>query len=289
MPGFVEEAGLFVGGGEDPEAALGGGEHGDEGDDEVFGDAGGFVDDDEVGAGDADDVIGDVGEADDAGEVGEDEGVLVDAVRGEGDGEVAEEGFGFAKPFGGLGEGAAGGEDEAVGVVEGEVDGLEGGDGGFAPLAGAAEEEPGGGGVEDGFLGGVRREGTLRACPIRGGGNCAGGSGRISPQCSRIDVKEPIGAEFVPGNGAHFRIPSGSLSQCFQRLAGSFRVRSVGLRRRQLLRIVHDPGLFRRMGTVFEEWRVGGGRIRRSGRGPFREQRGMWGVWKNRRRGGGLG
>lgn len=59
--------------------------------------------------------------------------------------------------------GAAGDDDEPVGVMEGEMESLDGGDGGFAPLAGATEEEAEAGGVRMAMVGvGARRRGESR-------------------------------------------------------------------------------------------------------------------------------
>ena len=61
---------------------------------------------------------------------------------------------GFADQLGGLALGGAEDEDEAVGLMPGGEDGLGGGEGGLAPLAGAVEDDlPGTGGEDVGLLG----------------------------------------------------------------------------------------------------------------------------------------
>lgn len=134
------------------------------------GDEGGLVDEDEGGGGVA---------ADDAAAVGEDGGCGVDAVSfaefaGEQERETAEE----AQHFGGLVERGGGEEDLGVGAGPGEVEGFDGGDPGFAPLAGAADDEAVGVVVEDFSLDGVGLEvedaGSPRGDGLRRG---LGGSG----------------------------------------------------------------------------------------------------------------
>ena len=136
-PGFEEEAAAAEGGADEPEIAVAGGEDGAHGEIEVFRDAGGFIDEEHAGAGEAAYVGFGAGEADDAGAVGEAEGDLVDAVTFGAEAEAAEEQGGFVDEFAGLAGGGADDEDEAFGVVPGGEDGAGGGDGGLSPLAGA--------------------------------------------------------------------------------------------------------------------------------------------------------
>src|SRR5205823_6137479 len=65
MPLVIEEAGLAVGRGHEPERATGDGEHGIEGVIQRIGDESGFIDDQESDAGESTDVGGNTGESDD--------------------------------------------------------------------------------------------------------------------------------------------------------------------------------------------------------------------------------
>ena len=83
-------------------------------------------------------------------------GVAGDAFTGE-----AEDGGGlanFAEEEFGLFEGIGDDDDLRAGVEDGGMEGFDGDDGGFAPLAGTAEDEAVGFVIEDGFLDGVGLE-----------------------------------------------------------------------------------------------------------------------------------
>jgi hypothetical protein len=78
------------------------------------------------------------------------------------------EGFDLAEELGGL---ALGGGDEdgfGVWVVDGVVEGADGGRRRFAPLAAAIDEDAAVGGIEDEGLLGVWGEGEVVACPLDG-------------------------------------------------------------------------------------------------------------------------
>ena len=82
--------------------------------------------------------------------------------------EAARKVGGFAEEFAGLAEARADDEDERVGDREGVVDGLERGDGGLAPLAGAVEQTAGAVGAQD--LGLVRVRDEAEALAGEGAG-----------------------------------------------------------------------------------------------------------------------
>ncbi len=182
--GFEEEATLAGGGGEGEELSGGDCEDGAEGEVDVVGETGRLVEDEE---GDSREAAGGGvagGEGDDARAIGERQGVGV-AARAGGDAEAGEEEVDLAEEFEGLAEGGGDEEGEGSGrTVEEVVDGEDGGEGGFAPLAGAAEEAAGVGGSEEGVLVGVGNEaegeagepsGVFEAEVVEGGGFGHGG------------------------------------------------------------------------------------------------------------------
>ena len=152
---FVEAARLAVGRSEDPESAVGDGEHGRDGLEDLVMDEGVLVDEDEGDAGVAVGTGGHVGEGDEAGSVGENEraGVVTVGLGGQVEpmGELAD----AAEEFAGLGADGAEDEDERAGLGQGEVEGLGGGLS-FALLGTGADGEPGGIEIEELGLAGVR-------------------------------------------------------------------------------------------------------------------------------------
>jgi hypothetical protein len=167
-PGFVEEAPLAEGGAHEPEGAGADGEHGAKGHIEVIGDARGFVDEEQGDAREA--AVGGFGsgQADNAGFVGESQGDLVIAIALGLDAELAGEGGGLAEELGALARAGTDDDGEAGGPMESMVDGLGGGDGGFAPLPGAVEDPAFGVGVKHGRLKSIGREPQGMANPLGG-------------------------------------------------------------------------------------------------------------------------
>ena len=84
-------------GGQDPETAVGGGEHGAEGVVELVGDIGGFVDDEQGDGGEAAERIGIAWKGDEPGMVGEQEGVRMTEDAADGDVEGLGEADGFVE------------------------------------------------------------------------------------------------------------------------------------------------------------------------------------------------
>jgi hypothetical protein len=116
FPLIEEESVLVAGGGDEPEVAVGGGEGAGEDVEDLVGDDGGFLEDEEVG-GVAAVVVDDAGEADEAGGVGEEGGVGVDGVGFDFDVEGREEAADDADELGGAAEGGGGDDGEGIGVI----------------------------------------------------------------------------------------------------------------------------------------------------------------------------
>jgi len=160
VPDGVEEAGLTAGGTDEPEAAVGAGEDARDVAENLVVDEGGFVDDDDVGGvADAGTLI--VGDGENAGLVGEFDGVTFAVSAAAGDFDGGGVGGDFFDDNAGVIFGIGEDEDFGFGVIQGEMEGFDGDDGGLAPLAGATEDEAMGVVVEDfGLFGfGVEKEG----------------------------------------------------------------------------------------------------------------------------------
>ena len=93
-------------------------------------------------------------EADDARAIGQQERDLIAAISAAPDAEARQERSGFTDQLTGLPFSRAHDEDEAFGLMPGGEDGLSGGEGGLAPLAGTVQDDLLGSGREDeGLLG----------------------------------------------------------------------------------------------------------------------------------------
>jgi hypothetical protein len=148
VPDGVEEAGLAAGRAEEPEMAVGaGGGTGDVAENFVV-DHGGFVDDDDID-GVAEAGLHVVGDGEDFGAVGEFDGVLFAAGAALGDAKRGSVGDDFFDDDAGAVFTIGEDEDFRFRVIDGVVEGFDGDDGGFSPLAGAAEDEAVGFVVED--------------------------------------------------------------------------------------------------------------------------------------------
>jgi hypothetical protein len=158
MPLVVEEAGLAVGRGHEPESAAGDGEHGIEGVVEIIGDESGLINEKERDGGEAANVVGHAGKAHEPAAVREDQGVRVAAIAAGPDSQDAQEGGGLFDPLAGLASGGRGDENQGAGVMPSVMQRPNGGDGGLAELASAAEDEVVRCGAENAGLHGVGSE-----------------------------------------------------------------------------------------------------------------------------------
>ena len=149
LPLFVEETAFAAGGAEEPEIAVGGGEHGKEGLIHVVIDARGLVDEHERDGGEAAHGAFIAGKADDPGAVGEEQGDRVIAIAARADAEFRNHAGGFTQEFGALPLGRAGDENFAPGLRVCAMYGLGSGDEGLAPLTAAVENALSGGAEEN--------------------------------------------------------------------------------------------------------------------------------------------
>ena len=153
----IEEALLAERGGEEPEMALGGGDEGGDGGEDFVGNAGGFVDDEQVG-GESAGMIGVGGQSQNEGVVGEAERAWIGAVSGERQLELAGEVAAARGEKVRLAESGREDQDILARLGHGLVEGPDGSEGRLAPLPVAIEEHVAGGGAEEFRLGLVGRE-----------------------------------------------------------------------------------------------------------------------------------
>jgi len=140
-PGVVEEASAALWGGHEPDVSIADGDHGADGEVEVIGDEGGLIDEQQGDSGEAADGGFAAGEADHSGEVGELERDGIIAVAAHGVAEFTDKVAGFSYKFAALAVAGRNDEDEAPGMRLQAMQGFDGADGGFSPLAAAVEDD----------------------------------------------------------------------------------------------------------------------------------------------------
>lgn len=217
MPLVVEEAGLAVGRGHQPERATGDGEHGIEGVIQRVRNEGGLVDEEESYAGKATDVGGYAGQPNDTAAVGKKERVLIAPVAARLDIELAQEPAGLLDPLTGLASRGRADDHERAGVVPSVMESLDGGDSGLAPLAGATEHQAIRGGPEDCGLNGIGLPAEFELGPgdgiWHGCGNRIGPGGPGWEEAGWWGVPVRHGVRLVPLLGS-FRVRSGRGFRC---------------------------------------------------------------------------
>ena len=158
LPMIEEEATAAVGSAEEPETAFGGEEHWHHGVKQVIRDTGSFVDDKHAGSGEAPDLGFGAGQSDNAGAIGKQDGDIVAAIALGPDVEAAQEMSDLVDELTTLAATGTQDDDEAFGFMPSVKDGAGGRHGGFAPLAGAIEDDLVGRRSDDRGLMGVREE-----------------------------------------------------------------------------------------------------------------------------------
>ena len=208
----VKESALAAGGGDEPEGAVGRGKHGADGLVGGVGNEGGLVDDEKGDAGEAADGVGHGGQGDDGGAVFQAQGAPVARVAAEcgRPGQAGNEVADLFQKEAALAFARGDAEDQGSRLETGMVEGAQGRDGGLAPLAGAAEQQVAGRGIEDAGLSGIGGEAEPIAGPIRdqGGRESVRQSDRPTAGAGVRAVEE--GALFPHGKAAGAR---GRLSQ----------------------------------------------------------------------------